>query len=170
MLDLGGGTGQLVLHLADDIGSASVADTSAGMIEAARANFERAGLSDRYDAVHADLTADESALAPAAYDGVCSMLALHHIDDIDLLLTRVKGVLKPGAWLAIIDLDDDPNGAFHQHNPDFDGHHGFNRDRFAQALRGAGFTEIQVGDGGAVDKELDGQLQPFPLFLASARA
>lgn len=98
------------------------------------------------------------------------MLTLHHVEDVELLLRRIRDVLRPDGWVAVIDLDEDDDGAFHEHNPDFDGHHGFGRDAFARALQNAGFRDIEISDAGAVEKELDGQTRPFPLFLAVGRA
>lgn len=168
VLDIGAGTGQLSLHLADAVGEVTISDTSAGMIEAAQRNIDRAGLGDRFEARQLDLTADD--VPEASYDGVWSMLTLHHVDDVDLLLRRIRVVLKSGGWLALIDLDHDPHGGFHAHNPDFDGHHGFDRVTLAERIAAAGFHDVAVADAGAVEKEVHGQTEPFPLFLATARA
>jgi hypothetical protein len=40
----------------------------------------------------------------------------------------------------IADLDEDPDGGFHADKVDFDGHHGFNRQRLAEQLARAGFA------------------------------
>lgn len=167
VLDVGAGTGQLSLHLADAIGTATVSDASAGMVEVAARNIERAGLGDRLAVRQVDLTAGP--LSAGHYDGVWSMLAFHHVPDVALLLERIHEVLRPGGWVAVVDLDDDPGGTFHRHQSDFDGHHGFDRDTFGQALARAGFTDVALHDAGSVDKEVEGGTEPFPLFLAVAR-
>lgn len=168
VLDVGAGTGQLSLHLADTIGGATVSDVSAGMVGAAHGNIERAGLSDRFDAIRLDLTQEEAPGAP--YDGVWSMLALHHIQDLPTLLRHIHAALRPGGWVAVVDLDADDGGAFHRHVPDFDGHHGFDRARFAALLEEAGFSAVELHDAGHVDKEVGDAVEPFPMFLAVARA
>ncbi|GAB3312029.1 methyltransferase domain-containing protein [Epidermidibacterium keratini] len=169
VLDVGAGTGQLTFNLIDAIGSATISDSSAGMIEQAQLKIEQGKLTERVEARQLDLTDSADQLEAESYDGAWSMLALHHVDDIELLLRRVRDVLRPGGWVAVIDLDADDDGAFHEHNPDFDGHHGFSRDAFAQSLQNAGFTDIEISDGGIVDKEVHEQIRPFPLFLAIAR-
>lgn len=168
VLDVGAGTGQLSLHLADAIGAATVSDVSAGMVDVARSNIERAGLADRFQARALDLTREEAPDAP--YDGAWSMLALHHIPDLPALLRRLHAALRPGGWVAVIDLDADERGAFHRHNPDFEGHHGFDRTRFATLLTQAGFSDVELHDAGQVDKEVGDDVEPFPMFLAIARA
>ncbi|PRY57533.1 methyltransferase family protein [Knoellia remsis] len=171
VLEIGGGTGQLSLALADRVGSVLVTDASAGMVEVARANIERAGLTDRLVAQRLDLLSDEP---PAdSFDGVWSQLALHHVRGIDDLLARVHDTLEPGGWFAVVELDDDRAGAFHAHHDDFDGHHGFDRDSFAERLRANGFRDVTLTDAGSVEKELGGDDQgrgTFSMFLAVGRA
>lgn len=176
VLDVGAGTGQLSIHLADAVASVLVSDASAGMVEKARANIIDAGLADRLTAEQLDLTTDDT-LGSESFDGVWSMLALHHIPALEELLARVHDVVRPGGWVAIIDLDHDVDGAFHAHvGDDFDGHHGFDRDHLAGLLERVGFTDVATTDAGVVDKELESdghghesQTRSFPMFLATAR-
>lgn len=171
VLEIGGGTGQLSLALAGDVASVLVSDASSGMVEVARANIERAGLADRLTAQRLDLVADP--LPDASFDGAWAQLALHHVREVDQLLARVRELLVPGGWLAIVDLDDDRAGAFHAHLDDFSGHDGFDRDAFADRLRANGFHDVTVSDAGSVEKELGGDDQgrgTFSTFLAVGRA
>lgn len=165
VLDIGGGTGQLSLHLADAVGSVTVSDAAPGMVQVAAENIERAGLADRFTAVQLDLTTES---APGGrFDGAWSQLALHHVPDVELLLRRAHQQLVPGGWLAVVELDTDPTGDFHAHHDDFTGHNGFDRAEFADQMQSAGFTGVSVGDGGSVAKELAGQgQQVFSMFLA----
>ncbi|MDT0214245.1 class I SAM-dependent methyltransferase [Rothia sp. ARF10] len=171
VLEIGGGTGRLSLALADRVGSVLVTDASEGMVDVARANFERAGVGDRLDARRLDLVADP--LHVERFDGAWAQLALHHVEDLDTLLGRVHELLVPGGWLAVVDLDDDRAGAFHAHHDDFTGHHGFDRDAFAERLRRSGFRDVTVRDAGSVEKELGGDHQgrgTFGMFLAVGHA
>lgn len=171
VLEIGGGTGQLSLALAGDVASVLVTDASSGMVEVARANIERAGLADRLTAQRLDLVADP--LPDASFDGAWAQLALHHVREVDHLLARVRELLVPGGWLAIVDLDHDRAGAFHAHLDDFSGHDGFDRDAFADRLRANGFHHVSVSDAGSVEKELGGDDQgrgTFSTFLAVGRA
>jgi ubiquinone/menaquinone biosynthesis C-methylase UbiE len=160
-LDVGGGTGRLSILLADRVGSVVVTDPSAGMVQVARERIEAAGLSDRLRAVQADLTIDR---LDAAYDVVWSSMALHHVQDLDRLLRSVAGLLVDGGRLAIADLDEDPDGAFHADNVDFDGHHGFDRHRLAEQLARAGFADVSFVDATTVLKDD----REFGVFLCTA--
>ena len=142
-VDVGGGTGRLSILLADLVGSVVVTDPSAGMVQVARERIEAAGLGDRLRAVQADLSTDR---LDGAYDVVWSSLALHHVQDLDALLRSVARLLVDGGRLLVADLDEDPEGAFHADRVDFDGHHGFDRQRLAEQLARAGFGDVSFVD------------------------
>ena len=160
-LDVGGGTGRLSLLLADRVGSAVVTDPSAGMVQVARERIEGAGLSDRLSVVQADLTTDRLG---GSFDVVWSSMALHHVQDLDGLLRSVAELLVDGGWLAIADLDEDPDGAYHADITDFGGHHGFDRECLAERLVSAGFANVSFVDATTV---LKGD-HSFGVFLCTA--
>lgn len=160
-VDVGGGTGRLSILLAERVGSVVVTDPSAGMVHVARARIEAAGLSDRLRAVQADLTIDR---LDGAYDVVWSSMALHHVQDLDELLRSLAGLLVDGGRLAIADLDEDPDGAFHAGKLDFHGHHGFDRHRLAERLARAGFAAVGFVDATTILKDD----REFGVFLCTA--
>ncbi len=160
-LEVGGGTGRLSILLSDRVGSVVVTDPSAGMVQVAQERIEAAGLGNRLRAVQADLTTDP---LDGAYDVVWSSMALHHVADLDGLLRSVAGLLVDGGRLAIADLDEDPDGAFHAEKVDFDGHHGFDRQRLAEQVAHAGFTEVRFVDATTIIK---GDRE-FGVFLCTA--
>lgn len=160
-LDIGAGTGRLSILLSGRVGSVVVTDPSAGMVRVARERIEAAGLSDRLRAVQADLTTDP---LEGVYDVVWSSMAFHHVQDLDALLRAVAGLLVNGGRLAIADLDEDREGAFHADKVDFDGHHGFDRQRLAQQLAHAGFTDVRFRDATTILKDD----REFGVFLCTA--
>lgn len=160
-LDVGGGTGRLSILLSDRVGSVVVTDPSAGMVRVAQERIQAAGLSDRLRAIQVDLTTDP---LDGAYDVVWSSMALHHVHDLDRLLSSVAGLLVNGGRLAIADLEEDPDGAFHAEKADFDGHHGFDRQRLTEQLAGAGFTDVTFVDATTI---LKGD-RDFGVFLCTA--
>ncbi len=160
-VDVGAGTGRLSILLADRVGSAVVTDPSAGMVQVAQERIEAAGLSDRLRAVRADLTTDP---LDGAYDVAWSSMALHHVQDLDALLRSVAALLVDGGRLAIADLDEDPDGAFHADKVDFDGHHGFNREQLTEQLASAGFVDVVFVDATTILKSD----REFGVFLCTA--
>lgn len=160
-LDIGGGTGRLSILLADRVCSAVVTDPSAGMVQVAQERIEEAGLADRLRAVQADLTTDR---LDGSYDVVWSSMAFHHVDDLDGLLRSVAGLLVDGGRLAVADLDEDREGAFHADKADFDGHHGFDRERLSGQLSRAGFVDVRFVDATTIRKGG----REFGVFLCTA--
>ena len=138
-----------------------VTDPSAGMVRVARERIEAAGLGDRLRAVQADLTVDR---VEGVYDVVWSSMALHHAHDLEALLRSVAGLLVDGGRLAIADLDEDPDGAFHADKIDFDGHDGFDRQRLGDQLALAGFADVRFVDATTI---LKGDRE-FGVFLCTA--
>ena len=160
-LDVGGGTGRLSILLADRVGSVVVTDPSAGMVEVAQERIAAAGLGDRLRAVQADLSTNP---LEGTYDVVWSSLALHHVRDLPGLLRSLAELLVDGGRLAIADLDEDPDGAFHADKVDFDGHHGFDRRRLTEDLARAGFADVAFVDVTTILKEE----REFGVFLCTA--
>jgi len=160
-LDVGGGTGRLSILLSDRVGSVVVTDPSAGMVQVARERIQAAGLSDRLRAVQVDLTTDP---LDGAYDVVWSSMALHHVHDVPRLLRHVADLLVSGGRLAIADLDEDRDGAFHADKGDFDGHHGFDRQPLAEQLADAGFAGVSFVDATTILKDD----REFGMFLCTA--
>ena len=160
-VDVGGGTGRLSIMLADHVGSVVVTDPSAGMVQVARERIEAAGLGDRLRAVQADLTKDR---LDGTYDVVWSSMALHHVQNLDGLLRPVAGLLVHRGRLLIADLDEDPDGAFHADKLDFDGHHGFDRQRLTEQLARTGFGDISFVDATTILKDD----REFGVFLCTA--
>jgi SAM-dependent methyltransferase len=160
-VDIGGGTGRLSILLAELVGTVVVTDPSAGMVQVARERIEAAGLSDRLRAVQVDLTTDR---LEGSYDVAWSSMALHHVPDLDGLLRSVASLLVDGGRLCIADLDEDPDGAFHADRIDFDGHHGFDRQRLAEQLARAGFAAVSFVDATTI---LKGD-RTFGIFLCTA--
>ncbi len=130
-LEYGAGTGLLGRALVDDLGSVTLADSSAGMTEVAATKAAGHPSADKLRAVRLDLMTDP---VPAdRYDLILSMMALHHVPDVPALLGAFHTMLNAGGVVALVDLEAE-DGSFH--DGDFDGHHGFDRERLAGWLDG----------------------------------
>ena len=164
-LDFGCGTGLLTLQLAAQAGQVTGLDTSAGMLAELATKIERAGLPN-VDVLYADLAAGDP--LPTHYDLIASAMALHHIPDPAVVLKRLWAAAKPGAHLALADLDSE-SGAFHEDKAGVY-HNGFDRIELADMLAGIGFTGIDAATAATIEKTgKNGQIIPYPVFLMTAR-
>ena len=96
------------------------------------------------------------------FDLVVTSNVLHHVGELDRVLSGFAQLLDSGGHVAVADLDRE-DGSFHDH--DFGGHHGFDRSEVAARLESAGFADVTVGDAGRVVKGGRG----YPVFLAVGR-
>lgn len=164
LLEYGAGTGLASQALVGHVGPITLADPSEGM-RAVMADKVAAGVFPSTTRVwDLDLATDPA--PDERFDLVLTVMTLHHITDLDPVLAGFAGLVGGGGQLAVVDLDEDPDGSFHHSDPDFEGHHGFHRDDLAARLAATGFTDVAFTDCHTVDK--DGGT--YPLFLATASA
>lgn len=162
-LDYGSGTGLLSFPLQDALGRITLMDSSAGMLAVAREKIAAQGL-NHMTVRQVDLTADPP--TDERYDLIYTSMTLHHIPDTDHILRVFHGLLKPGGWLAVADLDRE-DGSFH--GPEVEVHHGFDRAELAARAEAAGFGEVVFDTVFAIDKTKDTGTRRYPVFLLTAR-
>jgi SAM-dependent methyltransferase len=108
ILDLGAGTGNGALALAERFPGAEVVavDASAAMLARLAAKAHGLGLGDRIHTVEADL--DTRWPAVGAVDLVWASNSMHHMADPGRVLAEIFGALTPGGLLAVAELDSFP--------------------------------------------------------------
>jgi SAM-dependent methyltransferase len=101
ILDVGCGTGNGALALAERFGDAEViaVDQSGDLLARLRARARDRGLDDRVQTVEADLDQAWPALGPA--DVTWTSMALHHLADPDRALREIFAATRPGGLLAV---------------------------------------------------------------------
>lgn len=104
VLELGCGTGNLTLKLAERFPAAVITTVDASP-EMAAATAERAARqgsgSDRLRTMTARF--EDIAFEPGSFDLVTSCMSLHHVRDKAPLYQRIHGWLSPGGWLCFAD-------------------------------------------------------------------
>jgi ubiquinone/menaquinone biosynthesis C-methylase UbiE len=166
-LDYGSGSGLLSFPLKDELGSITLSDTSAGMLEVVQ---EKIAAQDVRNMVtlKADLSA--TALPDIRFDLIYSSMTLHHIPDTEAILAAFHAHLNPGGWLGIADLDQE-DGSFH--GIEVDVHHGFDRETLARKVRRAGFANVAFQTVFEIEKEIEKDKpegkRAYPVFLMVAR-
>lgn len=160
LLEYGAGTGLVSQELSDAVGPITVADTSAGMREVMEDKIAAGVITDArvwdLDLAAATLPASEE-----RFDLIVTVMALHHLPQLEPVLSNFATLLSRGGHLAIVDLDEE-DGTFH--GDGFDGHHGFDHDALADDLLKAGFTNVSFQRCHQIVR--DGRT--YPLFLATA--
>lgn len=158
-MDYGCGTGLLTLNLASGLGSIVGMDSSQGMVDRLNAKCSAAGIQNTH-AVRCDLEQGEMPAGP--FHLVTSAMTLHHIPEILPLLVSLRGLLHPGGWIALADLETE-DGSFHDDQTGVF-HRGFSREELEEFLTQAGFGSISVRSVATVRKHE----QLYPVLLAVA--
>jgi 2-polyprenyl-3-methyl-5-hydroxy-6-metoxy-1,4-benzoquinol methylase len=93
-------------------------------------------------------------------------MTLHHIEDVQALLGRLTGLLAPGGWLALADLDRE-DGGFHGGPMPGVFHLGFERDWVMDRLHTLGLADVTARTAHTVYRaDPDAE---YPIFLISGR-
>jgi 2-polyprenyl-3-methyl-5-hydroxy-6-metoxy-1,4-benzoquinol methylase len=162
VLDYGAGTGLLGFQLLPRAARITFADVSKGMLAVVEEKIAKTtGLN--VDAVLLDLSRDPP--PPGRYGLLCTLMALHHVPNVDGILKAFHSTLEPGGILCISDLDLE-DGSFH--GPGVEAHPGFDRPALEGKIRAAGFGPVRFSTPCDVRKEVGGKIRTYPVFLAVA--
>lgn len=164
VLEYGCGTGLLGFALQPLAQTVALADTSEGMLDVLKKKIAASGAGNlqplRLDLLHDPRPA-------GAFDLICSLMTLHHIPDTQGILHAFHGVLVPGGWVALADLDTE-DGSFH--GPEVtEVHLGFDRQVLGRQLELAGFREVRFSTVFDIQRDGGGPGRSFPVFLVVAR-
>ncbi len=157
LIDIGTGTGLLLINFVDKVKHITGVDNSAGMLEMLKNKLEL----NKINNVSLKLyEADTESLPENSYDLAVSNMTFHHIIKPNDFLKQVYSSLKPGGKICIADLETE-DGTFHN---SLDGvhHFGFDKQVFLNWLQEANFKNPTIETIFEIDKEG----KKFPVFLA----
>ena len=157
VMDFGAGTGLITSHVAPFVDSITAVDISQAMLEKLS---EKLGSNSKVQTVCQDITAQPLA---QKFDVIMSAMAMHHVEDTNLLVQRFAEHLDSGAKIALADLDEE-DGTFHPADIEGVFHDGFNRDNLKEILENNGFADVQFVTAHTVNKET----KNYPIFLVTA--
>jgi ubiquinone/menaquinone biosynthesis C-methylase UbiE len=158
-LDIGAGTGLLLMHIQPYVHKITGMDNSNGMLEMLKEKATDHGLGN-VDYLLFDADTDE--LAAEQYDLAVSSMTFHHFSDPENFLKTVFNSLRPGGKLCVGDLDKE-DGSFHTDNEAVDvKFFGFDRNEFNQWMINAGFKNTEVENVFEIEKND----RKYPVFLA----
>lgn len=157
VMDFGAGTGLITAHVADKVSRVTAVDVSQAMLEQLKA---KTALTGKVDILCRNIL--EEPLGEA-FDLIVSAMAMHHVEDTDALIQRFAEHLKPGAGVALADLDTE-DGSFHPDDAQGVYHAGFDRGTFAKLLEKHGLRNVRFVTAHTVHKDE----KQYPIFLALA--
>lgn len=163
VMEYGAGTGLLSFLLKDHVGSITMIDNSEGMVGVLRQKIEESG-SPGLKVLMADLEKED--YTGEKFDLICTLMVMHHVNDVELILRKFSAMLRPGGWLAIADLYAE-DGSFHGHG--FTGHRGFDTGELAILLERNGFGNLDTETVYSIDRITpDNDRKKFDVFLMTA--
>ena len=157
VMDFGAGTGLITSQVAPHVDSVTAVDVSQAMLDKLTAKTE---LNNKVNAVCQDITEQSLNIK---FDVIMSAMAMHHVNDTDLLMQVFAEHLKPGAKVALADLDAE-DGTFHPADIEGVYHDGFDRDELKIIMEKNGFQDINFITAHVVNKEI----KNYPVFLVTA--
>lgn len=100
------------------------------------------------------------------FDIIYNQMVMHHVNDVDSVLSKFYSMLNPGGYLAIADLYAE-DGSFHGES--FHGHLGFDVDHLADKLKAIGYRDIEQQKCYTIIKTDEaGNESEYPIFLLIA--
>ncbi len=157
VMDFGAGTGLITSQVAPLVGSITAVDVSQAMLDKLA---EKAELKDKVKTICQDIT---KLPLDMKFDVIMSAMAMHHVEDTNLLFQRFSEHMNSGAKIAIADLDAE-DGTFHPADIEGVYHDGFDRNELKNKLQKHGFENIQFVTAHTVNKET----KSYPVFLVTA--
>lgn len=157
VMDFGAGTGLISSQVVPFVNKVLAVDISKAMLEKLISKPELQG---KVKAVCQDIT-DKP--IDAKFDLIMSAMAIHHVEDTLKLINTFYEHLKPGAQIALADLDKE-DGSFHPEGSEGVFHSGFERDELKQLLENNGFNNVQFFTVHIINK----QEKQYPVFLVVA--
>jgi ubiquinone/menaquinone biosynthesis C-methylase UbiE len=162
-LEFGAGTGILSFLLKDYIDEIILMDNSVEMVNVTNKKIKSTGAKNLKTVVF-DLEHESYTGKP--FDLIFAQMALHHVDDIDSVLSRFYRILNPSGYLAIADLYTE-DGSFHGEG--FKGHNGFNIEKLTAVLEKQNFDVITCGQCFVIDRKISEEITShYPVFLLIA--
>lgn len=166
-LEFGCGTGLMSFLLSDKLGQIDCIDTSAGMIKELNKKLTLPNAPENVTAHCKSL--EQDTFDTGSFDFLFTILALHHIEDVEGIIKLFGKIVKKGGYIALVDLDKE-DGSFHQGTEMGVHHGGFDRGYIQGLLEAQGFRLTAVETAAFRKREQeDGSIKSYPLFLIGGR-
>jgi ubiquinone/menaquinone biosynthesis C-methylase UbiE len=161
-LEYGSGTALLSFALKDKFEEIVLMDNSQEMTTVTAEKIAEQNILNMkplfFDLEHQDYT--------DRFDIIYNQMVMHHVNDVDIILSKFYSLLNPGGYLAIADLYAE-DGSFHGEG--FIGHLGFDLEILSGKLKSIGFDNIKHQQCYSIQKtNEEGKVSEYPIFLLTA--
>jgi len=162
-LEFGAATGITSFLLKDHLKEITMMDNSSEMVKIMNEKIRNSKVKN-LKALCFDL--EKYSLRGVKFDLIISLMVLHHINDIENILSKFFNMLNSRGFLAIADLYPE-DGSFH--GPGFKGHHGFNIEELSSLISKKGFQNISSEKCFMINKNFsETDIKQFDVFLLVA--
>lgn len=164
VLEFGAGTGLTSFLLQDEVGEITMMDSSPQMVKIMIEKTKRAD-SKNLKPLFFDL--EKNNWEGDKFNLIVAQMVLHHVGDVEGLVSKFQDMLSPDGHLAIADLYPE-DGSFH--GKAFNGHKGFDPVQLSGLLEKNGFRTKSHDLCYVISKETpDGSIGQFEIFLLIAQ-
>lgn len=162
-LEFGAGTGILSFLLRKNLKEILLMDSSHEMIRIINEKIAVTGVLNMktvfFDLEHSDYKKGK-------FDLIFSQMVLHHVADIDNIISKFRNLINPGGYLVIADLYPE-DGSFH--GKGFTGHKGFDPEELSGTILKKGFLKVTFSECFVINrKESENITKHYPVFLLLA--
>jgi tRNA (cmo5U34)-methyltransferase len=162
-MEYGAGTGIASFLLREHLREITLMDNSSEMVRIMKEKIEASGVSNlsalNFDLEHNDYNAE-------MFDFIMTQMVLHHVADIDVIISKFGKLLNRGGFLAIADLYEE-DGSFHGEG--FNGHKGFDPDNLSEILGKNGFRNISHKLCFTMERKIsETETRQYGIFLLTA--
>ena len=162
-LEFGAGTGVTSFILKDSLKEITLMDNSSEMVKVMNNKIK---ISKVKNLKTLNFNLEKAELKDKKFDFIFNQMVLHHITDIENIITKFYNLLNPGGFLAIADLYIE-DGSFHGEG--FTGHNGFDPAELSSLLLKSGFENISHRKCFVINKKIsDTETKQFNVFLIIA--
>lgn len=162
-LEYGAGTGITSFLLKNHLKKITMMDSSQVMVKKMVKKIRDENVDNLVPVLH-DLVKQE--WKGGKFDLIFTQMALHHIENTDLILNRFRNILNGDGYLVIADLYPE-DGSFH--GTGFSGHKGFDPAALSKILKNKGFNKISFGPCFTINKKVsENETKKYDLFFMTA--
>jgi len=162
-LEFGAGTGVTSFILKDSLKEITLMDNSSEMLKVI---IKKIKTSKVKNLKTLNFNLEKTDYKDAKFDLIFNQMVLHHINDVENIITKFYNLLNPGGFLAIADLYTE-DGSFHGEG--FEGHKGFDPVELSGMLLKSGFKNINYHQCFVINKEIsETKTKQFDVFLLIA--